>query len=676
MWPSFLNMWPAAIAAGLAVPTLLVLYFLKLRRQERAVSSTLLWKKAVQDLQVNAPFQRLRRNLLLLLQLLILAFLLLALARPVVSVTPGAGDLAVILIDRSASMSASDLEGGRTRLDEAKRRAKELVDSMTRNSQAMVIAFDETAEPVQQWTTDAVALRRAIDSIQPTDRRSRLEMAYKLAEAQTAYGIEAGVEDESGQSRGGPRPDVWLFSDGRMLDNDRVSIRADVKYHRIGTETAKNVGIVALEAKRNYERPTEVQIFARLANFGAEPVNADVQLSISPGTEGNQRFTVSRVASATLLPERWSDAEREKAEREENLVARDSVEFTIELLDAAVVRVEQMARAGDVLAADDVAHVVVPPPKHMEVLLVSDGNWYLEQLMTSLNLQGSRTMIPSSYETNVPTNYDLIIFDRYAPRQLPPAGNFIYFGAVAEGLSLRPRANDGMYATASDVGVLDWQRDHPMLRHLSLSRLYAAETLLLDVPMESRVLIEGTKGPMVVFHQEGRRKHLVVTFDLLQSNWPLRVSFPIFMNNALQFLAIGSEMDVRQSYAPGAQVSVPQVNLQRAGMPPRVRLIDPRGQGVELAVPQTTDLALPALNRVGVYRLDPPIPGFEAVAVNLLDYNESNLLPVESPPGGIGEKIEAGEGRARLELWWWLVAALALPVLFIEWWVYTRRVHL
>ena len=62
----------ALIAGAMTVPLLVLLYFLKLKRTERVVSSTLLWQRAVQDLQVNAPFQRLRRNLLLLLQLLAL----------------------------------------------------------------------------------------------------------------------------------------------------------------------------------------------------------------------------------------------------------------------------------------------------------------------------------------------------------------------------------------------------------------------------------------------------------------------------------------------------------------------------------------------------------------------------------------------------------------------------
>src|SRR5437764_1584763 len=143
-FPSFLSPLAAILAAAVAIPALLVLYFLKLRRREVDIASTFLWKKAIQDLQVNAPFQKLRRNLLLLLQLLLLALLCLALSRPVTNFTKGGPEkLTVILIDRSASMSAvEDFNGSKhTRLEEAKRQAKALVDAMTRKHTAMVIAF-------------------------------------------------------------------------------------------------------------------------------------------------------------------------------------------------------------------------------------------------------------------------------------------------------------------------------------------------------------------------------------------------------------------------------------------------------------------------------------------------------------------------------------------------------
>src|SRR5216117_2451073 len=91
-FPNFTN-WPTGLIAGaLVVPSLLILYFLKLRRREQIVPSTLLWRKAIQDLQVNAPFQKLRRNLLLLLQMMLLLLLTLALARPVANYYKGGKD--------------------------------------------------------------------------------------------------------------------------------------------------------------------------------------------------------------------------------------------------------------------------------------------------------------------------------------------------------------------------------------------------------------------------------------------------------------------------------------------------------------------------------------------------------------------------------------------------------
>lgn len=85
---------------------------------------------------------------------------------------------------------------------------------------------------------------------------------------------------------------------------------------------------------------------------------------------------------------------------------------------------------------------------------------------------------------------------------------------------------------------------------------------------------------------------------------------------------------------------------------------------------------MPALDYVGVYKTDPVIPQYERIVVNLLDANESNLMPIANPPGNIGQAVEGGVARSRLELWWWIVALAALPLLLIEWWVYMRRVHL
>src|SRR4030095_16051322 len=118
----------------------------------------------------------------------------------------------------------------------------------------------------------------------------------------------------------------------------------------------------------------------------------------------------------------------------------------------------------------DVAQVIVPPPKQLAALLVTDGNYVLEKVINSLRLKAPDVMRPDAYEEAVPTKYDLIIFDRYRPKKLPPAGSFMYFGRVPAGLKLKAVTDaSGKNVMLSDVEVLDWKRDHPILRNLGMS---------------------------------------------------------------------------------------------------------------------------------------------------------------------------------------------------------------
>ncbi len=152
------------------------------------------------------------------------------------------------------------------------------------------------------------------------------------------------------------------------------------------------------------------------------------------------------------------------------------------------------------------------------------------------------------------------------------------------------------------------------------------------------------------------------------------------MPQALQYLAASTpDMNVRPSYQPRRPLQkFPAPNWKKSPpMPNPIRLNGPGVAHARNPHPFHRRFpVLPALNYVGIYKTDPPIPQYEQIAVNLLDGNESNLLPTDTPPGSIGTAVATGGGKSRLELWWWLVACAALPLLMIEWWVYTRRVHL
>ena len=272
----FLTPWTALVAAAVAVPLLLLLYFLKLKRRELIVSSTLLWKRAVQDLQVNAPFQRLRNNILLFLQLLMLLALLLGLAGPILSLTSGQARRHVLLIDRSASMSATDVEP--SRLEEAKRQARIYVESLRdqgflsfrgARDQTMVIAFDKHSKLMCNFTADKRQLIAAIDSIQAGDGDSFLGEAIMVAQAFT----QPPGDEPANQGAQEPAK-LMLFSDGRIADLDQIIVNTDeLTFHCIG-ESRRNVGVTAMRARRSYENPDEVEVFASMLDDISQGVYA------------------------------------------------------------------------------------------------------------------------------------------------------------------------------------------------------------------------------------------------------------------------------------------------------------------------------------------------------------------------------------------------------------------
>src|SRR5436189_5253887 len=103
---SFLT--PIAFAFAAAIPVVIVFYLLKRKRVVKLVSSTLLWQKFLAETQANAPFQKLRHNWLLILQLLLLIFAILALSRPYFSGNAKSKAMRVVILDASASMQSTD----------------------------------------------------------------------------------------------------------------------------------------------------------------------------------------------------------------------------------------------------------------------------------------------------------------------------------------------------------------------------------------------------------------------------------------------------------------------------------------------------------------------------------------------------------------------------------------
>jgi hypothetical protein len=179
---------------------------------------------------------------------------------------------------------------------------------------------------------------------------------------------------------------------------------------------------------------------------------------------------------------------------------------------------------------------------------------------------------------------------------------------------------------------------------------------------------------MAVVSDQGIR-HVVVGIDVIQSNWPMMVGFPIFMSNVLPWLAMGGQSEAGISYTPGQTVSVPV-----SGSMSRVVYAGP----TDLAAAVENGRAiLPLLTRVGLYVTPAAATGkpgveqpWDRLGVNLLDPNESDLRVAQDLKiGSMKTAGQLGSSVVKKEIWPWFVLA-ALVLLMLEWVVYTRRMSL
>ena len=645
------------IAAAVAIPTLVLLYFLKLRRREVPVSSTLLWKRAVQDLQVNAPFQRLRKNLLLLLQLIALAAILTALARPVLSLAAGPGKRYVILIDQSASMRATDVAP--SRLAEAKRQAKRLVESLRtggawylggRNDQAMVMAFGPQARVLCNYTSDRAQLDAAIDSIEPTDGETLLAEAVTVARA---FATPAGDEDK-GRSAVAPAT-LELFSDGRIADLAGLSLApGEANFHAIG-RARENVAIVALRASRSFEEPDRLTVFADLANAGPDAAARDVQMSIDGNVRAVQRMTVPPAARA-----RPGEPEQP---------GHVTVTFTLSHPGAGVLEVR--LPAGDALPADDAAWAVLPPPRTLAVALVTRENPALAAALKACGTARFDVLKPEEFDrlqgpegaADVP--YDLVVLDRHAPAKLART-NYLVFGP--------PPAASGVRATGDlkNQWVVDWRSRHPALNFVNLENLFAVKAYRLDVPREAVVLAQFEDSPALVEVRRQGGLMILAGFDVLQTNWPFDAGFAMFCYNVAAY--VGAETG--QADAGGLKVGQPLTLASSPGVK-EARVTLPDGAEARIASGASGVLRYARTQRAGVYRLAVEGGPERMFAVNLLDAAESDIGPATElvVTGQVVQAQKSEPASANEELWPLLVLA-ALAVVFVEWYVYNGRVRI
>lgn len=663
--------WPTALwFAAIALPLLLLLYFLKLRRQERRISSTLLWKRAVHDLQVNAPFQRLRKNLLLFLQLLILAAMLFALADPVVNFLKDPGENLVLLVDRSGSMNAIE-DDGRSRLEHAKQAAMNRVANLPENSRAMVVSFADRAEMVCSFTNDRRRLRQAIDQIEPTDASTKIGEALQLAVAYSSNLVDV-------PGTGGPQmaiqgdAEIEMFSDGRIADSGQQYVtRGRLLYRRIGA-AQDNVAITTFGVRREYERPGMVSVFVKVENFGSAPVSLDVSLLVNerrlPGAGSVKELTLGPAPAASSQPS--ADA---RPDDPSALPSSQNVIFELFHEEGGVVEIR--LHHDDALAIDNTVRAPIDPPRQVRVLVVSDRERVRKLLyrgLESIGVAEVSSLGTKEYEAvddqallvEGRAAFDLILLDKHDTARLPP-GNYLFFGGLPQ--------IEGVQRGEDVVGqmLVLWQESHPLTRWVPFSKVYVRKWSRLTLPATAERLVEGEDSVVMALLTDPGHRYVISAFELDESNFIWESAYLVFLQNTVMFLAGAGLMETERLVQPGATLSIP---VPRGSQ--EVRITRPDGSHDDLDARDRNTVTYARTHQVGAYaaKFDDPEETAESFAVNILDALESRIAPQDTVTVG-AEEVESATGPTKVNepLWPWLALG-ALAVLILEWWVYNRRV--
>lgn len=621
---------PAALIwTALAIP-ILVFYILKIRMRRVPVSTTLFWRQIFDEQQPRSLWQNLRHWISLAVQLLLLMLLIFALAEPFFTWEVLAARKVVLVVDNSASMKATDVAP--TRLDEAKRRATAVISGLRFRDELAIVVAGSEPQVVVGMTGHSRTLQDALTSVQPSDGPTRVPEAVALAKR--LIGTH-------------PHGQVIVLSDGCFEGSEALATRPSslatpagptVSLNVIGTRVG-NVGITRFQVRRSLVDPLGYEILAEVHNASKDPVECRLELELNGSPVD--------VVPLKLKPDQvWSQTFEKASADGGNLIAK--------------------LNRPDALASDNTAWALLPKREVQPVLLVTEGNLFLQKAFEAnplVKLTTTKTM------PKVIPGGTIVVLHRKVPPKLPAGSIFV----------VDPTGSSDLWQIGGKLEnpiVTKQDKDSPLVAHVRLDNVILPEARQLtfkDPPQQLVGALNGESLYAAVERPNG--KVLVLTVNLDEGDLTFRTAFPILITNALGWFA-GKTGELRESLATGA---VTEIDLPKAAPKRPLALWTPEGKQRPLpgGVEKTT---VGPLDQAGVWSVAPalekdptkPDDAKLELACNLSNRPESDLRPAESLVKST-EASPLAAGWFTRPIWFYLLV-LAWLLAGLEWFMYQRRV--
>ena len=509
---TWLQPWAAWFLAG--VPVIVLLYFLRLKRRSLPVSTLMFWQRVQKESGRSAFFRKFRHLLSLLLHLLILLLLIAALARPVFDRGIREGSATVLILDTRARMQATEPDG-RTRFESAALLAREYIRQAGGGRNFALLTLGAAPSVSVPFTDDPKLLGDTLAKILPTDATGDITAAIPLADSLLAA------------RKGGHH--IVLLTAG--TNGALPKTASELITHDVGT-SRDNAAITRFATRALPANPETSEVLLETQNFGRSTIRTEVELAFDGRT--------LEVKPLTLAP------------GERRLEIFTSVPRP---LKSARGWLTAKLSANDALPLDNIAFATLPPARLNRVLLVSKGNTFLETLLSVDSSLKFQFIAPEAWQPAMAEKFEAVIFDGLIPPSFDinaTQGNFLF-------LKTTPFATTD---TVLDQPVItDVDATHPTTRLASLQNITVlrAHPLTLPTPHDGWTFsapIRSAEHPLLITGERGRQHIAALAFDVLESDLPLRVAFPLLIHSTLGWLA-GENSESAPSLAAGETLTVP-----------------------------------------------------------------------------------------------------------------------
>ena len=496
----FGSLWPLALLV--LVPIIILLYILKQEAKQQSFSSTMLWQEVYRNIEATKPWEKLKKNLLMILQILTVLLFIFALMGPWLKALGSQASQVVLVLDTSASMDTL-YEKGQTRLDAAKEAACSYVDDLPGGAVIHVISSNQQAVLVLSNSKDKTEAKNRIRGLEQTSLSGDLSGSLGLVQSCASQSEDAQVVffTDTAFDKGDMEASVVSFY------NEQVNLSVDTVSYA--------------------EKEEVLLVLVQVTNYSDEEQSREINLY---GEDAQGEETLLDIASVQV-PAGESQAVYLELDAEGPVA------------DVQVLRAE--LNENDALEGDNTSWCVLQETRESRVLLLTNSNLFVEKAFN--NLSGIELYRTSDSELTEGTEtYDLYIFDEMVPDKLPTSGSLLFINCEHQDLFKNCGKVEGKVLTFVDSDVTSY---------ISGDTFGVNQSYLYEVPNWGKNFLKvGNGSESAGFYgiYDGRRV-AVMGFDLHQTDLGLQAEFPVLISGLADYL-LDSGLTEETSYIVGDSI--------------------------------------------------------------------------------------------------------------------------